>query len=75
MEARRRRLLRLAERTSWTLGLVGLVAWGAFHIWVAASTQHDLEQFAAIGVVGPQAGTPDQSLWSPNRISRLAQAQ
>ena len=68
MEGRRRRLLRLAERTSWTLGLVGLVGWGAFHIWVAASTQHDLEQFAAIGVVGPHADTPDQSLWSPNRI-------
>jgi sortase A len=74
METRCRRLLLLAERTSWALGLVGLVAWSAFHIWVAASTRHDLEQFAAIGVVAPQADTPDQSLWSPNRISAWRKA-
>ena len=74
MEARCRRLLLLVERTSWALGLVGLVGWGAFHVWVAAATRHDLEQFAAIGVVGPPAGTPDQSLWSPNRISAWRKA-
>jgi sortase A len=74
METRSRRLLLLVERTSWALGLVGLVGWGAFHVWVAASTRHDLERFAAIGVVGPQADTPDQSLWSPHRISAWRKA-
>ena len=70
----RRRLLLLAERTSWAFGLVGLVWWGAFHIGVATSTRHDLERFAALQVVATQAGTPDQSLWSPNRVSAWRKA-
>ena len=74
-EARRRSLLLLAERTLWAFGLVGLVGWGAFQVWVAASTRHDLERFAAIGAVAAQAGPPDQSLWSRNRISAWLKAQ
>ena len=69
-----RRLLLLAERTSWAFGLAGLVWWGAFHIEVATSTRHDLERFAALQVVAPQAGTPDQSLWSPDRVSAWRKA-
>ena len=74
MDAQSRRLLLLVERTSWALGLVGLVGWGAFHVWVVAAARYDLEQFAAIGSVGPPADTPDQSLWSANRISAWRQA-
>ena len=74
MERRPRRLLRLAERASWTFGLVGLVWWSAFHIGVANSTRHDLERFAAIQALAAPAGTPDQSLWSPNRISAWHEA-
>jgi sortase A len=70
----RRRLLLLAERTSWAFGLVGLMWWGAFHIEVATSTRHDLERFAALQGVATQAETPDQSLWSPNRVSAWRKA-
>ena len=52
--------LRLAaERTCWALGLAGLTWWGAFHLRVAGSAQHDLKRFTELRV------TPDQSLWSP----------
>jgi sortase A len=74
MQALRRRLLLIAERTSWAFGLVGLVWWAAFHVGVASSTRHDLERFAALQVVATPAGTPDQSLWSPNRVSAWRKA-
>jgi sortase A len=69
MEDLRHRVLLLLERTSWTFGLVGLVGLGAFHIRAATLTQHDLERFATLQVVASDAGTPDQSLWSPERVS------
>jgi sortase A len=74
METLRRRLLHLAEITSWVVGLVGLVSWGAYHIGVATLTRHDLERFAAHNVVAPHVGTPDQSLWSPHRVSAWRKA-
>jgi sortase A len=64
-----RRLLLLIEYTGWTLGLLGLTAYGAFHVAVASSTRHDLSRFAVLKAAAPQSGTPDQSLWSPNRVS------
>ena len=42
---------------------------GRFEISAAISTQQDLERFAALQVVAPQAGAPDQALWSPTRVS------
>ena len=60
--------------TSWGFGLAGLVWWGAFQIGVATSTRDDLERFAALRVVAAQGGTPDQSLWSANRVSAWRQA-
>lgn len=57
-----------AERACWTLGLAGLTWWGAYHLGVAGSTQHDLERFAELRV------TPDQSLWSPTRVSAWRRA-
>ena len=74
MQGPRRRLLLLAESASWAFGLVGLLWWGSFHLWVASSTRHDLERFAALQVVATQAGTPDQSLWSPFRVSAWRKA-
>jgi len=50
------------------------VWWGAVHIEVATSTRHDLERFAALRVVAPPAGPPDQSLWSPHRADAWRQA-
>jgi len=48
---------------SWTFGLAGLVWWSAFHVGVAATTRNDLERFAAVSRL-----TPDQSLWSSDRV-------
>jgi len=68
MDALHRRLLVLIERASWTLGLIGLVVWGAFHFGVASATRKDLERFAALQTVLAASGAPDQTLWSRERI-------
>ena len=65
----RHRLLLIVERTCWTLGLVGLVGLAAFQVRVATWTRTDLERFAALQALAAPAGTPDQSLWSPARVS------
>ena len=70
----RRRLLLIAERASWALGLVGLMWWGAFHIGVASSTRHDLERFATLQALAAPTGTPDLTLWSPHRVSAWREA-
>jgi sortase A len=70
----RRRLLLVAERTSWAFGLIGLVSWGLFHVGVTNGTRHDLERFAVLRLVAQEQGTPDQSLWSPARVSAWRQA-
>jgi len=64
----RRRLLLLAEGATWFLGVVGLVGWGTYHQWAAASARLDVARFVRHQDVAPRAGTPDQSLWSPERI-------
>jgi sortase A len=74
MKTIRRRLLLVAERASWTFGLVALAWWGASHIGIATSTRHDLERFAALRVVASPSGTPDQSLWSPLRAKAWREA-
>jgi sortase A len=71
MKATRHRLLLCVERTSWAIGLVGLLSWGAFQVGVATSTKHDLQRFVALQAAAP----PDQSLWSPERVSAWRQAQ
>jgi sortase A len=70
----RRRLLLVAERTSWAFGLIGLVSWGMFHVGVSNGTRHDLERFAVLRLVAQEQGTPDQSLWSPARVSAWRRA-
>ena len=64
-----RRLLLVAERLSWALGLVGLVCWGAFHIEAASATRRHLERFVALQSVVMRAGLPDQTLWSSIRVN------
>ena len=65
------RLLLFTEYASWVGGLVGLVWWGTFQVGVATSAKHDLERFDALR---QEASTPDQSLWSPVRISAWRKA-
>ena len=69
MDALRRWLLLTAEKASWTLGVAGLLGLGVFHVWAATSTHDDLERFRALQGGVRQAGTPDQTLWSPLRVS------
>ncbi len=68
MKAARLRLLLFAECASWAFGLVGLVWWGTFQVGVATSTGLDVERFDALRRVVLEAGRPDQSLWSPERV-------
>jgi sortase A len=63
-----RRVLLLAEGATWFLGVVGLVVWGTYHQWAAASARLDVARFVSHQDIAPRAGTPDQSLWSPERI-------
>ena len=73
MEVRHRGLLLLAERVCWISGLVGLMGWMMFQAGTAIRTRHDVERFAALKVDAPNGvtlnrGTPDQSLWSSQRV-------
>ena len=75
----RLRLLRSAERACWACGLAGLAWWGAHHAGVMMSTGRDLARFDAFRAVSQQSGaqqtaTPDQSLWSPERVSAWRKA-
>ncbi len=69
----RRGWLVIVERTCWVLGLAGLTWWGVFQLSVVSSTRHDLKRFAdaRIAAAGgaPIRVAPDQSLWSPSRVS------
>ena len=64
-----RRLLLLAEGATWVIGVVGLVAWGTHDVWSRAAARLDVERFVTHRGAAQQAGTPDQSLWSPERIA------
>jgi len=63
------RLVLLTEWTSWTLGLVGLLCWGAFQARAITSARNDLERFAALQSALAAPAAPDRSLWSPERIA------
>ena len=65
------KLLLVTEYASWACGLVGLMWWGTFQVGVATSAKHDLERFEALR---QEVSTPDQSLWSPVRISAWRKA-
>ena len=69
-----RRLLTLAEGVSWAIGLTGLAVWVSFHVGNATRTRHDLDRFAALQVEAAHPATPDQSLWSPVRVSAWLKA-
>jgi sortase A len=62
------RLLLLVERATWLVGAVGIVAWGTHHMWADAAARVDIERFVSHQKGAALVGTPDQSLWSPERI-------
>jgi sortase A len=64
-----RRLLLLVEGATSFLGAVGLVAWGSYYLWAQTTARHDVERFVAHLSAAQQAGTPDRSLWSSERIA------
>ena len=64
----------MAEGTAWICGVVGLAFWGTFQIATGVWTRHDLERFAELQAVAGQTGTPDQSLWSPERVAAWRKA-
>jgi sortase A len=68
----RRRLLLLSEGATWLFGVVGVVVWGTNHHWATVAARLDVARFTSRQVVAPlvapRAGTPDKSLWSPERI-------
>jgi len=72
---RRHRFLLFAEILSWVVGVSGLMWWVAFQIEVTTSTQHHLERFVALSSVARHSATPDQSLWSPLRITAWRNSQ
>jgi len=74
MNERPRRLRLFAERASLAIGVAGLIWLGAHQIEVSTSAQQNLERFAALRSLTPPAGTPDQSLWSPIRLSAWHEA-
>jgi sortase A len=64
-----RRLLLFTECTAWAVGLAGMTAYAGFHFAVASSARQDVKRFAVLKAAAPAAGTPDQSLWSPQRVN------
>src|SRR6478736_176527 len=63
------RLLSIVERTCWALGVAGVLYWGALHASVAISARQDLDRFEALQVGTRTVSQPDQSLWSPTRVT------
>jgi len=70
----RSRVLLFFECAACVIGLAGLVWWGSFQVGVSSSTKHELERFETIRHITLEAGTPDQSLWSPQRVSAYRNA-
>ena len=64
----RRRLLLFLEGGTWFFGVVGLVWWVNYQLWAATTARLDVARFVTHQDVAPRAATPDQSLWSPERI-------
>ena len=69
-----RRLLLLVEGATTVFGVVGLVTWGSHHLWAHAAARLDVERFVTQQDAAPQAGPPDRSLWSSERIAAWRKA-
>ena len=71
----------IAERAAWALAVICLVGWGTVYLAGTAGARIETERFSALLAAqslqsGPtlQAGSPDRSLWSPERIRAWQEA-
>jgi sortase A len=62
------RLLLLAERAAWTLGLVCVVTFVGVRADRALGARHEVMRFATVQERGVDSAAPDLSLWDPKRI-------
>ena len=64
-----------AEAIAWTLGLACAAYWGVWHLAGVTGRGQAMRQFAALQAAeADQSGLPDQTLWSPERISAWKRA-
>jgi sortase A len=63
-----RRILGFLEGSTWIFGSLGLLVCGTHHLRAATSARADIERFVARQVPATETASPDQSLWSPERI-------
>jgi sortase A len=59
----------IVERAAWAIALVCIASWTAIYIDGLISRRRQMDRFAAVKAAALQRlDTPDQSLWSPQRI-------
>src|SRR5262245_61559949 len=67
---RRARLWLFAESAAWAIGLVCVASSSAFYVDRITGKQREIDRFAVLQAATlQQPGTPDQSLWLPERIA------
>jgi sortase A len=71
----------IAERAAWAVAVICLVGWGTVYLAGVAGARSELERFSALQAAQSLQGTsalreasPDQDLWSPERIRAWQEA-
>ena len=69
-------MMRGVERVAWTVGAICLVIWAGARISGIAGARAELDRFAALRTAAPSSeASPDQSLWSPERVRAWQESQ
>src|SRR5262245_970236 len=64
------------EGAAWVGGIVAVAVWAAAGVTGKVASQRELERFAALQSGGPaDVASPDQRLWSPERIRAWQEAR
>lgn len=75
-ERRSPRLSRLLERCSWSIGIAAIALWAAASVGGAIGARREVGRFSALQAAAfADAGAPDLSLWSPERIKAWRETQ
>lgn len=65
----RAQLRTLIERLAWIVGLTLVAVWAFFTIFRAVDSRHEIDRFMAVQAADKGSlSTPDQTLWSPERV-------